>query len=124
VIVSLALYLSCLLLIVLAMFGAFARRSRKELFVTVFGAIFAITISFAGVYYAFSAIGDYSDAVDKYYYYKWASVDVRMGSLTPQEVTPFEGSRAFDGIRARLWSGVDCSSGDRSRLPSVIRQMT
>ena len=62
----------------------------------------SIALCSAGLYYAQAAIGDHNDAVDKRNYYG------NFGAVRPPESLPrWRTDRAFVGIEARLFTGVD-----------------
>ncbi len=63
-----------------------------------------ITVS-AALYYSTAFYWDFRDAVHKLQYYRDAAA--QSGLNHPEQVRPISDKRAFRGIEARFWSGVD-----------------
>jgi len=83
-----------------AVAGAFRRKDRKALLITVITSYFSLMLVFASIYYEAAFFGDLQDAVFKYEHY-------RADALAHIEGPKYDDRRAFSGIARRSWSGVD-----------------
>ncbi len=81
--------------------------SPRHLIVTIFTSYGVLILSFASMYYVQSGAGDYRDACAEVSFYGEIARRIDAGELDPGELPDFESRRAFNGIRDRLWTGLD-----------------
>ena len=91
--------------VILAIISSFRKRDRAELLRIILFSYFAIMVSFAGLYYSITVVGDYNDAVSKYIFYRYEKI--RKDAGLSLEIVPAADKRPFRGMEHRLWSGVD-----------------
>jgi len=80
--------------------GAFRRGNRWQLLRTVLTSYFGLMLVFASTFYVTAFFGDFEDAIFKYDHY-------RADALHHVDGPYYLSHRAFAGIDARFWSGVD-----------------
>lgn len=113
-------------IIVFAIAVSFSHGSFRELLATILVCYVCITIVFAGLYYSISAWADFNDAVDKYYWYRGEYSGAKASQLfEPRRLA--RDVRAFNGIEARFWSGVDWRDlswpSERSASALTVQEM-
>lgn len=89
-----------------ALASAFRRRSRSHALAIILFAYLSIIMSFAGIYYSMSIVGDLIDSYDTFVYYQHAATRLDEGRYkqVPRRVS---GSRAFLGVQRRIWRGLE-----------------
>jgi hypothetical protein len=89
-----------------ATIAAFRRRAAIEGLLVICVGYLSVLSSFAGVYYSFNVISDYSEAYEKVNYYRHASTRLDEGLYKSLPARAGD-EMAFRGMRYSLWSGLD-----------------
>ena len=90
----------------LALYHSLKRQPRSQAAALVFGGYFAVLLAFVSLYYLFAFLGDFGDARESNSYYS-AEVRVMRQRSGPELRYRVVSERAFSGISARLWNGVE-----------------
>jgi Ion channel. len=93
-------------LVLLCLTVAFRSEPKRKQLANVLCSYFVLIIVFAGLYYSFSFIADYNDAMERYDFVNNHKNDLLEGNGEAIYLAR-SSSRAFSGIRERLWTGVD-----------------
>lgn len=97
---------TCMRVVRLALRLSFRREGPRRLIVTIATSYVVLSVSFASVYYALAAGGDYRDAELSYDFYALQREQIENGERV-QALHRAGNERAFSGIRERLWLGVE-----------------
>lgn len=89
-----------------ALVSAFRRRSRSQALRVILFAYLSILLSFTGIYYSMSVVGDLREADDAFIYYQHAATRLAEGRYrqVPRRVAD---SRAFHGMDRSPWKGLE-----------------
>ena len=105
-----------------ALYRSLKRQPRSQAATVVLGGYIAVLLAFASLYYLFVIIGDFVDTRESNAYY-YAEVRVMRQRSNPELRYRQLSERAFSGVSARLWNGVEQRYGPledpRSGLPSL-----
>ena len=111
-----------LTLSLLALYHSLKRQPRSQAAALVFGGYFAVLLAFVSLYYLYAFIGDLGDARESNSYYYAEVRAMRQRPDTELRYRQFS-ERAFSGMSARLWNGVEQHYGPfedpRSGPPSL-----
>ena len=102
------------------LYRSLKRRPRSQAAALVLGGYIAVLLAFASLYYFFVVIGDFVDSRESNAYYSTEVRVMRQRSDPAFRYRQFS-ERAFSGVSARLWNGVEQRYGPfedpRSGLP-------
>lgn len=106
----------------LAFYRSLTHHPRSDAAVLVLGGYIAVLLVFASLYYLFAFIGDFVDTRESNSYYSAEARRVHQESGRELRYRRFS-ERAFSGVSARLWNGVEQRYGPfedpRSGLPGA-----